>query len=434
MEVTAVIEIERHSNQKFEYNRHTNKISLDRVLPYPYFYPFAYGYFPNTLSMDGDELDLLLLTDRTYTTNDCVKCRIVGGLMMEDEKGMDEKIFVVPVDDPWYDSLSEDKRKETHEDILWFFSNYKSKETNKWSRVHGLMSLTEAEETYKKFVLTSSASSSSSSVNSSQLTSENLTKHLEWVKRVSVPAQSIFYSVVEHTLPNGSPGLWGVCRNYYSDRNLTQVLLDSSFNIVKSNGIQYRGEDPRLFMHKDRLYIVDNYFNDVFVIDAESKEYVKVNAPGKNFSFFSFEGEVFLIHYMKPFVLLRFDMKTGNVMNVAVNHECQKEVNLEYRGGTPGYACPLRRGVYVGYGHRTYYSRTGALTHDIFRWEVNMLAKDGPSIVIEEVQKPKGAMNICDPTCAVSINGNCYLFTAESMGQWNREQEYVTNVYKLTKK
>jgi inorganic pyrophosphatase len=54
--VRVYIEIEKHSNQKYEFNKTTNKLELDRVLPYPYFYPYAYGFIENTLAMDGDEL------------------------------------------------------------------------------------------------------------------------------------------------------------------------------------------------------------------------------------------------------------------------------------------------------------------------------------------------------------------------------------------
>ncbi len=148
---TVHIEVEKHSNRKYEYNRKTDSLVLDRVLPYPYFYPFAYGYFQNTLSADGDELDVLLLTDKAYRTGDTVDCRIVGGLSMEDEKGMDEKIFVVPCHDRWFESLDEDGKKEVYDNIEWFFTNYKSKETTKgkWSRVSGLLTVEEAHKLYE---------------------------------------------------------------------------------------------------------------------------------------------------------------------------------------------------------------------------------------------------------------------------------------------
>ncbi len=150
---TIHIEIEKHSNLKFEYDKISDSLKLDRILPYPYFYPYAYGYFKNTIGNDGDELDALLLTDKAYKVDDHVDCKIVGGLIMEDEKGMDEKIFVVPIHDTWYENLSENDKDDIHNNIIWFFSNYKSKEKIKWSKVHNLMSVEEANDLYNNSVL-----------------------------------------------------------------------------------------------------------------------------------------------------------------------------------------------------------------------------------------------------------------------------------------
>jgi inorganic pyrophosphatase len=101
--VEVYIEIEKHSNYKYEYNKETNALELDRILPYPYFYPYAYGYIPNTLAMDGDDLDILIISDRDNIKKDTFyKVFIVGVLIMEDEKGMDEKVLCV---------LDEDREK-----------------------------------------------------------------------------------------------------------------------------------------------------------------------------------------------------------------------------------------------------------------------------------------------------------------------------------
>jgi len=138
------IEIEKHSNMKYEFNKNTNKLELDRILPYPYFYPYAYGFFKNTIGNDGDELDALLITNEKYNIDENIECKIIGGLIMEDEKGMDEKIFVVPINDTMYYNLTDLEKDEIHNNIIWFFSNYKSKEKEKWSKVHRLMTQTEA--------------------------------------------------------------------------------------------------------------------------------------------------------------------------------------------------------------------------------------------------------------------------------------------------
>ena len=154
--VKVIIEIERHSNQKWEYDRKNDRLFLDRVLKYPYFYPYAYGFFPNTLGNDGDELDVLLITESPYQNYNGSRTQIegiiVGGLMMHDEKGEDEKIFVVPIDEiEKYNLKTDAELQSIHDDIIWFFSNYKLRETDgKWSRVEHLLDKDESVNVYKK--------------------------------------------------------------------------------------------------------------------------------------------------------------------------------------------------------------------------------------------------------------------------------------------
>lgn len=151
--VEIVVEIERHSNLKWEYDRANDSLFLDRVLQYPYFYPYAYGFFPNTLGNDGDELDVLLISDKKYPNYNVEKKQIrgyiIGGLMMFDEKGADEKIFVVPVEEmDEYLSKSDAEKTRMRDNIIWFFTNYKKNELDKWSRVESLLSLEQAVEIY----------------------------------------------------------------------------------------------------------------------------------------------------------------------------------------------------------------------------------------------------------------------------------------------
>ena len=152
--VEIVIEIERHSNMKWEYDRINDSLFLDRVLKYPYFYPYAYGFFPNTIGNDGDELDVLLITEKKYVNyNDqktTIKGHIVGGLMMQDEKGQDEKIFAVPEDElDAYNDMPETDKILMRDNITWFFTNYKLRDEGKWSRVEYIMSREEALTSYR---------------------------------------------------------------------------------------------------------------------------------------------------------------------------------------------------------------------------------------------------------------------------------------------
>jgi len=139
--ILVYIEIEKWSNMKYEFNKATDLLELDRVLPAPYVYPYAYGFVPNTLADDGDELDALILCedpiirmDRTY------EVYIIGALRMEDENGMDEKLLC-SLD---ADIDIADIDPEILREIEYFFANYKNKSVGKWSKTYGFMSKAEA--------------------------------------------------------------------------------------------------------------------------------------------------------------------------------------------------------------------------------------------------------------------------------------------------
>lgn len=136
--VDIYIEIEKHSNIKYEFDKTSQTLALDRILPYPYFYPYAYGYIPNTLAADGDELDALIITDRQDLKKDTFySAHIIGVLIMEDEKGMDEKVLCVLEEDSKNIKDIYQLSDQIKDDIEWFFSNYKSKSECKWSNVMG---------------------------------------------------------------------------------------------------------------------------------------------------------------------------------------------------------------------------------------------------------------------------------------------------------
>ena len=135
--IEVFIEIEKFSNQKYELNKTTRELELDRILPYPYFYPYAYGFIPNTLAMDGDDLDAIIITDVHLKKNNKYKAKIVGVLIMEDEKGMDEKVLCVLNNDSNKINDVSDFETDVLDNIKWFFENYKNKTPGKWSNTTG---------------------------------------------------------------------------------------------------------------------------------------------------------------------------------------------------------------------------------------------------------------------------------------------------------
>lgn len=135
--VNVYIEIEKESNMKYEYDKEVGKLVIDRVLPYPYYYPYAYGFIENTMAKDNDELDALIITNKKIEKDTWTNAYIVGVLIMEDENGMDEKILCVLEED--YHSIKDlgDLTDDIKDNIHWFFTNYKKKTQGKWSNVFG---------------------------------------------------------------------------------------------------------------------------------------------------------------------------------------------------------------------------------------------------------------------------------------------------------
>jgi inorganic pyrophosphatase len=146
--ISVYIEIEKHTNVKYEYCNVSQKLVVDRILPYPYFYPQAYGFIPNTLAPDNDELDVLIITDKHLKNDDIYMVYIIGVLCMADEKGEDNKVLCVLEED--YEKIKDisDLDDKTQDDLIWFFSNYKSLSPGKWSKVTSLEDKDTAYEMY----------------------------------------------------------------------------------------------------------------------------------------------------------------------------------------------------------------------------------------------------------------------------------------------
>jgi inorganic pyrophosphatase len=148
--VPAYIEIEKDSNIKYEYDKNVSALAVDRILPEGYYYPFAYGFFPNTLAADGDELDVLILrATNDIRNNHIYPVHILGALVMEDEKGMDEKVLCVLSDD--YQNIQDITQLEesVKNKISTFFSTYKINTPGKWSKTYGFLDKKEAIKLYK---------------------------------------------------------------------------------------------------------------------------------------------------------------------------------------------------------------------------------------------------------------------------------------------
>lgn len=138
----VVIEIPAHAAPvKYEVDKASGALFVDRFMSTAMHYPCNYGYIPQTLSEDGDPVDVLVVTTIPLVHGCVVRCRPVGMLHMTDEAGVDVKVVAVPVDKllPQYRDIKEpaDLPPELLKQIEHFFNHYKELEPGKWVKTEG---------------------------------------------------------------------------------------------------------------------------------------------------------------------------------------------------------------------------------------------------------------------------------------------------------
>lgn len=152
--VNVVIENIKGSSNKIEYDKDDKVFKLDRVLYSAVFWPFDYGFIPQTWHEDEDPVDVVLLTTYPTFPGCVVEARPIGLLLMEDEKGLDDKVIAVPVKDPRFSHINsvEDLPPHLKKEIKEFFETYKRLEPGKWVKVKEWKGREVAIETIKKAV------------------------------------------------------------------------------------------------------------------------------------------------------------------------------------------------------------------------------------------------------------------------------------------
>jgi inorganic pyrophosphatase len=128
----AVIEISKGGKNKYELDKETGMLKLDRVLFTSTHYPANYGFIPRTYADDKDPLDVLVLCSETIQPMTLVECKPIGLLHMVDNNSYDEKILAVPVGDPTYCGYNDISELPKHyfDEIKHFFEVYKSLESD----------------------------------------------------------------------------------------------------------------------------------------------------------------------------------------------------------------------------------------------------------------------------------------------------------------
>ena len=130
---TAVIEISKHSNCKYELDKRTGLLRLDRVLYTATHYPANYGFIPRTYADDGDPLDVLVLCSEAIQPLTLVRVFPIGAMRMIDSGALDDKIIAVPFSDPSYNKIHSIDELPRHifDEMMHFFTVYKQLERKK---------------------------------------------------------------------------------------------------------------------------------------------------------------------------------------------------------------------------------------------------------------------------------------------------------------
>lgn len=140
--INVIIEIPAHADPvKYEVDKETGAMFVDRFMNTAMHYPCNYGYVPHTLSEDGDPVDVLVITPYPLISGSVIQCRPIAMLQMEDESGPDAKVLAVPIDKLctlYRDTKGpDDMRPQLLEQIAHFFEHYKDLEPNKWVKLSG---------------------------------------------------------------------------------------------------------------------------------------------------------------------------------------------------------------------------------------------------------------------------------------------------------
>lgn len=150
-EVNVIIEIPANADPiKYEVDKETGTLWVDRFMSTPMFYPCNYGFVNDTLSLDGDPVDVLVPTPYPLQAGCVIKCRPVGVLKMTDESGEDAKVIAVPVSklSKEYDHIQDinDVPELLRAQITHFFERYKELEKGKWVKVEGWGDINDAKQ------------------------------------------------------------------------------------------------------------------------------------------------------------------------------------------------------------------------------------------------------------------------------------------------
>ena len=150
-DINVIIEIPANSDPvKYEVDKETGAMFVDRFMGTAMYYPCNYGYIPHTISGDGDPADVLVVTPHPLISGSVIRARPIGMLAMTDEAGEDAKILAVPIDklSRLYRNINSvrDMDEPLLDSIAHFFQHYKDLESGKWVKIDGWLGTEEAKQ------------------------------------------------------------------------------------------------------------------------------------------------------------------------------------------------------------------------------------------------------------------------------------------------
>ena len=155
-EVNVVVEIPQGGSVKYELDKESGVLFVDRILYTSMVYPFNYGFIPGTLEEDGDPVDVLVLSYEPLLPGSVIRCKPIGVLLTRDEKGPDAKVVAVPSAkiDPRFAGVDDigEVSEAVRRKIEHFFEHYKELEPGKWVKVEGWRGSEEARKRIREAI------------------------------------------------------------------------------------------------------------------------------------------------------------------------------------------------------------------------------------------------------------------------------------------
>jgi hypothetical protein len=247
---------------------------------------------------------------------------------------------------------------------------------------------------------------------------------VQYEMSLAAAPQSIFYSMRKM---EGMNVLESYYRLRYDWRALGRCYVSpDTWRVIKwSDGPVTVGEDPRMFHHGGKTYVLDNsWAASALMCPDEGFRRIGLPSNGKNYTLISHGSSVLCVEWFRPLRVHECtDLEKGE-WKLKIMRDSDSDIS--FRGGTVGYLCK-EAGIYFGFGHKTDIGES--VRHVPYLW---ILDANKWTITTKIIDAPCFANAIVDPTSLVMHDGKLFMVTAESQLPWFQPQDYHTRIYSVT--